>query len=534
MDGIRLYNAVFSARRLDLASVLAASLFILGGCGGGAETTENPITAAPDVVAYSGPPPATDDVQSFRINIWDNLKAVNRCGGCHTAGGQSPAFVRQDDVNMAYAEATVLVDLGQPDESRLVTKVSGGHNCWLESDAACGDILTTWVSAWAGVALADGGREIELTAPVIRDVGTSRNFPADSGLYATTVYPVVDAYCAQCHDSAAATPQSPYFADADIDTAYSAAISKINLDQTDDSRLVLRLRNEFHNCWNGCTASANEMQAAIDAMAGSITPTEVDPALVTSKALTLYDGVVASGGNRFESNAIALYEFKTGEGTIAYDTSGIEPALNLNFSGDVEWVGGWGIDLKGGKAQGSTVSSAKLHSLISATGEYAIEAWVVPGNVTQEEARIVSYSAGTMARNFSLTQTLYSYDHFNRSGATDGNGEPALSTNADDEDLQATLQHVVANYDPVNGRRIYVNGVFTDDGDLDAGTLDDWDDTFAFVLGNEASSDRPWQGALRLVAVHNRVLTEEQILQNFEAGVGEKFFLLFSVAEHTG
>src|SRR5690606_33371867 len=62
------------------------------------------------------------------------------------------------------------------------------------------------------------------------------------------------------------------------------------------------------------------------------------------------------------------------------------------------------------------------------------------------------------------------------------------------------------------------------------GVLTDWDDTFAFVLGNEVSGDRDWMGVIRLVAIHNRVLTPEQITQNFEAGVGEKFFLMFSVA----
>ena len=40
-----------------------------------------------------------------------------------------------------------------------------------------------------------------------------------------------------------------------------------------------------------------------------------------------------------------------------------------------------------------------------------------------------------------------------------------------------------------------------------------------------------WNGVIRLVAIHNRVLTPEQIQQNFDAGVGEKFFLMFGV-EH--
>ncbi|HZD54202.1 MAG TPA: LamG domain-containing protein, partial [Woeseiaceae bacterium] len=59
----------------------------------------------------------------------------------------------------------------------------------------------------------------------------------------------------------------------------------------------------------------------------------------------------------------------------------------------------------------------------------------------------------------------------------------------------------------------------------------DWQDTFALVLGNEADSNGLWQGTLRLVAIHNRALTPAQIVQNFEVGVGEKFFLLFGIGD---
>jgi hypothetical protein len=156
---------------------------------------------------------------------------------------------------------------------------------------------------------------------------------------------------------------------------------------------------------------------------------------------------------------------------------------------------------------------------------------VAPGNVAQEDARIVSYSGGTATRNFMLGQTLYSYDFYNRASTTNVAGDPKLTTAAADEDLQATLQHVVATFDPVNGRRLYVNGEYTGDADPSrGGTLADWDDTFAFVLGNEVSGDRQFQGVFRLVAVHNRALTGEQVRQNFQAGVGEKYYLLFSVS----
>ena len=103
---------------------------------GGAPTAENPVTVAPPVADYNGPAPSNDDVQAFRLNVWENLKASNRCGACHNATGQSPRFARNDDVNLAYQEATALVNLTTPDQSRLVTKVADGHNCWLSSAQA--------------------------------------------------------------------------------------------------------------------------------------------------------------------------------------------------------------------------------------------------------------------------------------------------------------------------------------------------------------------------------------------------------------
>jgi len=513
------------------ALAVAMCALALSACGGGAKTTENPITSGGSAPTYSGPAPATADVQAFKINVWDNLKAGNRCGQCHVSGGQAPQFVRQDDVNLAYSAANPIVNLASPRDSRLVQKVAGGHNCWLASNDACADILTTWISAWAGATAGGGVQGVALKAPVIKDPGSSKSFPTSPALFAATVHPVLEEYCSRCHTSTAAASQSPFFASHDVDEAYAGAKVKMNLDQPAMSRLVLRLRTEFHNCWSDCAANANEMEAAIQAFADQVPLTQVEASLVYSKALRLPDGIVASGGNRYTANMIGLWEFKTGRGSVAYDTSGVEPALNLNISGDVSWVGGWGINVRDGKAQGSTTASRKLSDLIKATGEYSIEAWVAPGNVAQEDSRIVSYSGGTTARNFMLGQTLYSYDFYNRATGTNTAGDPKLTTSAADEDLQATLQHVVATYDPIRGRRIYVNGVFTGDADPAAGgTISDWDDTFAFVLGNEVSGDRQFQGVFRLVAVYNRVLTDPQIQTNFQAGVGEKFYLLFSIS----
>ncbi len=521
--------------RLVVAAAATLAILLSGcGGGGGAETTTNPQVNADDTSDYNGPAPATSDVQAFRINLWENLRQDNRCGSCHSeGGGQTPIFARRDDVNLAYAEAALpVVDLLDPESSLLVTQVAAGHHCWLTSDAACAATMTAYIEGWAGNSNSTGN-VIELTAPEIKNVRDSKNFPESAATFGP-IHTLLTTYCAYCHTGTSDTPQTPYFADSTLAAAYDVVKSKINLDSPAESRLVVRMRKEFHNCWDDCDDNADTMQSAIETFAGNIVPNRVHPDLVISKALGLGDGIVANSGGRHEANVIALYEFKTGTGSTAFDTSGIEPAINLSFSGAVDWVGGWGISFKdGGKAQGLTSTSKKLRDRLALTGEYSIEAWVAPANVVQEDANIISYSGSDTARNFTLGQTLYNYDIFHRSSNTDGNGGPALSTADADEDLQATLQHVVVTFDPANGRRIYVNGAFTDDTDpVTGGNLTGWSDNFALVLGNETSGNRDWSGSLRMVAIHERALTQEQISTNFGIGVGEKFFLLFNVSDH--
>jgi hypothetical protein len=540
---------------LRTAALTIFATAFLAACGGGAATTENQTSLVPgnnNNSAYAGPAANDADVLKFQQEFWSKAKTTNRCGNCHNETvGQMPMFVRNDDVNLAYEAALTKIDRNQPAQSEIVSKVSGlplGHNCWVEDPGVCGSIMTTWVENWVGDT-ADGGRQITLTAPASLNPADSKNFPDTSAAFEQLVYtPILQRYCSGCHSSDSATAQQPYFADVDVNVAYEAAKSKISLDTPGDSRFVIKvspnpaISGESHNCWNNdCPTAETEMLNAITAFATGITATVVDPALITSRAIRLIDGTLASGGNRYEDSQIALWEFQTGNGLKAFDTSGVDPAIDLNFSGDVSWFGGWGITIGNdaaqgpGKAQASTTASKKLHDVLQESGEFSIEAWIVPANVTQEMSRIVSYSAGATTRNFTLQQTLYDYNFLLRTNETSLNGDPSLSTPADDEVLQATLQHVVANYDPINGRSIYVNGALVTNADpVPGGTLIDWQDTFAVVLGNEASGDGIWEGTFRLAAIHRRALTEEQITQNFDAGVGERFYMLFDISARIG
>jgi hypothetical protein len=538
-----------AARALTLTTTLAA-LVLLSACAGGsgAPTTVNQVSTPPTNSAsnYTGPPPANADVQAFKLSFWQNVIPSNRCGGCHHAGGQSPQFARSDDVNLAYQAALPLVNLTNPSQSTFVLKVGGGHNCWVADPSACAATMLVWIQGWIGAG-ASSTTAVTLLAPPVQAAGGGKQFPASaispSPSFSTTIYPLLSAYCSGCHTPSSATAQQPYFADADVNVAYLAAQPKINLAQPNQSRFYERLANEFHHCWattlNGppdCPGSAAAMLAAITTFANGIAVTPVDPSLVISNAVTLTQGTIAAGGSRYEANLVAKYMFETGQGSTAYDTSGVTPAADLTLTGNVTWAGGWGITLgAGGKAQASTSSSQKLANMIQGSGEYTLETWVAPANVTQTNAYIVSYSGSNTTRNATLGQAVMQYAGFARSSTTNTNGDPPLMTTTANGAAQAALQHVVLTYDPVNGQKIYVNGVYTGDADPSkGGSLANWDSTFALVLGNETTGQRQWQGTIKFVALHNRALTQAQIQQNFAAGVGQKYFLLFGVSSLTG
>ena len=552
-----------------LTSILLSMVVVLSGCGGGASTETNAQynnglggggeQVSVDSSPYNGPicgssyssdPDTQAEVCRFKQYFYDELR-VKTCGGCHNSS-QAPLFLVSGNVDTAYNSARNFINRNNPSASEFVTKVASGHNCWLDSDPACASEMTDYIDRWLN-GVNSNNTEIQLTAPVEHSITVTKQMPAAGAdnyetavtAFSTYIYPLFADYsCDGCHRADSRTAQQPYFASDDIYEAYDLSRSKIDIeDGLQDrlladalSRFVVRQRSEFHNCGEDCMANAQEMLNAIKLFEAQIpAPNEVPDSWVTSRALILErDGILASGGGRVDTGAIAVWEFSEGGGALVLDKSDVTPAMNLDLYGDYSWVGGNGIQfLPGGRAQATTTASRKLAARIKASSAYSLEAWVAPANVTQEgPARIMTYSDGNSSRNFTLGQTLYNYDFLHRSTTTDGNGEPALSTADADERLQATLQHVVLTFDPVNGRRIYVNGAFTGDEDSsDPGSLSGWDDSFVFILGNEASGDHQWEGIVRFAAVYDRALTQEEITTNFDAGVGEKYFLLFKL-EH--
>lgn len=539
------------AHRLGIRSFLLAISITLVACGGGEKSERNPEVTNDESILPTGAL-RNSDVESFKANFWAELRTTDRCGDCHRPGANnpvSPFFVDWENINDAY-DAMVnggYVNLSSPASSSVVDRVRKGHGCWSKPDNnACADAMIAYITNWAnGFQKGEASREVTL-APIpdeqLRDPGAKLLFPPPPTIPTAYdgVHSLLTQYCSDCHVSTSNQAQSPFFAVDDVASSYNAAKIKIDLNNPANSDFVKRLALG-HSCWDDCTSNANTMQTAIEALAVDIDTNynvQLDSSrIIMSKALTLLEGIQSSGGNRFESNQIALYEFKTRKGYKVLDTSGVEPGLNLTLYGvegrDYRWLNNWGIEFitPQSRAQGKTADSKKLHDLLKLSGQYTIEAWLIPGNVTQMDSNIVSYSNSGTDRNFTLGQNMYNYEFAHRSSNTDTNGAPMVATPDEDELVQASLQHVVVTYDMTSGRKIYVNGQLTGAAEnTKPGDMLNWHSSYALIFGNEANSSRPWSGILRMVAIHDRALTPEQININYTAEVGQKYLMPFHVS----
>lgn len=552
----------------QINKIFILALLSFGGltaCGGGASTEAQ--QAGGGQTTSNLLVGATADQLAYHENVWKNLSSKSRCGQCHsTEVGQAPLFVHDTSIQQAREAVTAYVDFtdvagGSIVNSILVTKIRGGHKsqaCWLASEALCAGaiegFLNDWNTAITGTTAEPQGVKLVAPSP-LRSVDESKRFPDSSDGFAASLYPLLRTNCSTCHGATLAQGATGSFASNNVEQAYQEAQQKINLLRPEDSRLVVRLRLESHKCWadptateaDDCVYSSQKLEDAITSMSDNITPTQVDPNLIISKAMQLKvpEAIIASGGERHVTNQIALWEFKNeggnSESAKAFDTSGVEPLMHLSLFGDYNWVGGYGIEFLNGGALAGFQISQKLRNEFISRAEYSIEAWVIPADEVQEDKNIITYSGSGDNQNFTIEQynNEYRFHNYSNTTASSRMNNDYLETTGDK--LKSSQQHIVMTFDKDNGRRIYVNGVDTGDADPTKAGLDGdfklWDENFNFILANDdkfTDPTRAWKGIFRMVAVHNQVLSDEQIQQNYKAGVGEKFFLLFGISHIDG
>jgi hypothetical protein len=530
------------------------------------------------------------EVTYFRDTVYANIFRAQQCRECHVTGGGGNGAFADDNVNTAYSVA--LTKFNPASSSADVTnndftnKIRSQHYCWTGGCESSAQAMAAQLQAWVD-ALTNGGTVVDnnepapipkdiLTDPLLNPPSAPVSFDDDITKF-DAVYDIVtradQGNCVRCHSSTTTDnpPQRPFFAETGYANAKLVAYQQVkeagvvNLGQPAASKLVVRPWPGQHNCSGDCQARASQLQAAITAWSDAIQAANPNPEfnandqLRPSRALTLDDGQITSGGARYDDYVIAKYEFSEGSGNTAGDSSpaiGEAPEkIDLRLFGNVRWVGGYGLQFgAGGQARSISVAqSQKLHDLIVARGEYSLEAWVIPDNTSQEgdenidSTVIMSYSSGTLNRNFTMGQDAYQYKMRNR--VVDANGS-VLATDMNENVVQTSLQHVVMTYSIADGRRIYVNGEpvscetdvdtstgeyttpcpYIDTDQKDNAPLSQWDPGYLLTLGSDTNGDNQWQGIIKFAAIHRKALTQREININYDAGVGQKFNLLFSIS----
>lgn len=231
---------------------------------------------------------------------------------------------------------------------------------------------------------------------------------------------------------------------------------------------------------------------------------------------------VLVAGPRNTTNQIVLYGFDEMGGTTVNDLSGVgTPAdLVIDDPGAVSWFPG-GLSIDAATVLSTVGATAKLSNAAMISGELTIEAWVKPANLTQNgPARIVSFSADSAERNFTLGQGVFGeasdvIEVRLRSTTTNLNGKPALST--PEGTLTTGLTHVVFTRNAAGVTTLFVNGVGKSVGQT-GGNFSNWNTAYGLALANEVTGGRPWLGEFHLVALFDRALPYEQVLQNFASG----------------
>lgn len=196
---------------------------------------------------------------------------------------------------------------------------------------------------------------------------------------------------------------------------------------------------------------------------------------------------------------------------------------SLGLVSEVAWISpNNGVEIQAVSGLRSVPFPMKLYNRLVGGEGVTVEAWVVPRDVAQDgPARIVSYSLDLGSRNFTLGQSGRALVMRLRTTRTDLNGRDLNShmhaMRVPEVFVSNLLHHLVVTYDHERGR-VYVNGEQRLEKFGPGGTFANWDQSFPFLMGNEATGDRPWLGRIFLVAIYDRALSAPEAEKNFHAG----------------
>ena len=226
----------------------------------------------------------------------------------------------------------------------------------------------------------------------------------------------------------------------------------------------------------------------------------------------------SNSSDKVSEGLLALYNFNEGSGDTVFDVSGVGTALNLEID-DLTGVN-WGdgvLNINSPSLIASVGTADKLIDGITATQEITLEAWVTPGNRSQNgPARIATLSSNVANRNFTQGQAGDDYNVRLRTTSTGNNG---VRTTVSSEGglLETELTHVIYTRSSDGNASLYIDSQLVSTETI-GGDFSNWDDSYRLGLGDEFSGGRSWLGSFDQFAVYNQAFDVSEVQQNYLAG----------------
>ncbi|HEX9757381.1 MAG TPA: LamG-like jellyroll fold domain-containing protein [Nitrospiria bacterium] len=184
---------------------------------------------------------------------------------------------------------------------------------------------------------------------------------------------------------------------------------------------------------------------------------------------------------------------------------------------EIQWLEqSRGMEIRGTAGIRSSSSAEKLYNAMKTGSGITLEFWITTKHLNQKgPARIISYSANKVRRNFTIGQEGRDLIVRLRTTKTNLNGKNPEWRVEDVLDSNHP-QHIAVTYDFFK-EKIYVDGQLRDSSTALSGDFSNWNPTFPLLIGNEGTGNRPWVGKIFLVALYNRALSEQEVVQNYRA-----------------
>lgn len=233
---------------------------------------------------------------------------------------------------------------------------------------------------------------------------------------------------------------------------------------------------------------------------------------------------VESGSNTgFYDNIVVKYDFLEGSGTTINDTSGVstESDVDIVMPQSMQWIPDGGLTFAGNtyayQTNGST--DAKLYNMIN-QNVLTFEAYIKPvstdNGASTSPDQIFAYSSTNAYRTFSVGQVHDTIGIALGPGNTAGTYfYTAAGTLESGVSKFITLVFDIPN-DVI---KLYINGVYHSQINSSSISSISFPTSFFIALGSErggTSGTNHFYGDINYVAIHNAILTDEQILKNYE------------------